>query len=38
MPFQLAYKSDIVILAKVGLTSYRLKNYDKDKNKVTMRL
>jgi len=38
MPFRLAYRSDAVILAEVGLTSYRVENYDEDKNKEAMRL
>ena len=37
-PFQLAYGSDAVIPAEVGLTSYRVENYDKDKNEEAMRL
>ena len=37
-PFQLAYGSDAVIPAEVGLTSYRVENYDEDKNKEAMRL
>ena len=32
MPFRLAYGTDAVILAKVGLTSYRVENYNEDKN------
>ena len=32
-PFRLAYRSDAVIPAEVGLTSYRVENYDEDKNK-----
>ena len=31
-PFQLAYVTDVVIPAKVGLTSYRVENYSEDKN------
>ena len=38
MPFQLAYGSEAVILAEVGLTSYRVENYDKDKNEEAIRL
>ena len=38
MPFRLAYGSDIVIPAEVRLTSYRVENYDEDKNKEAMRL
>ena len=37
-PFQLAYGSEAVIPAEVGLTSYRVENYDKDKNEEAMRL
>ena len=32
IPFRLAYGSDAVIPAEVGLTSYRVDNYDKSKN------
>ena len=35
-PFRLAYGSDAVILAEVGLTSYRVENYDEDKNEEAM--
>ena len=35
-PFQLAYGSEAVILAEVVLTSYRVENYNKDKNKEAM--
>ena len=38
MPFQLAYRSETVIPAEVGLTSYQVENYDKDKNEEAMRL
>ena len=38
MPFRLAYESEAVIPAKVGLTSYRVENYDKNKNEKAMRL
>ena len=31
-PFRLAYGSEIVIPAEVGLTSYRVENYDENKN------
>ena len=31
-PFRLAYGTDAVILAEVGLTSYRVDNYSEDKN------
>ena len=37
-PFWLAYGADAVIPAEVGLTSYRVENYTKDKNKEAMRL
>ena len=37
-PFRLAYASDAVILAEVGLTSYRVENYDEDKNEEAMHL
>ena len=36
--FQLAYKSEVVILAEVGLTSYRVDNYDERRNDDAMRL
>ena len=35
-PFQLAYGSDAVIPAEIGLTSYQVENYDKDKNEEAM--
>ena len=38
MPFQLAYRSEAVIPTEVGLTSYRVENYDKDKNEEAMHL
>ena len=38
IPFRLTYGSDAVILAEVGLTSYRVENYTVDKNKEAMRL
>ena len=38
MPFRLAYRSEAVILAEVGLISYRVENYDKDKNEKAMHL
>ena len=38
MSYQQAYESDVVILAEVGLTSYRVENYDEDKNKEAMHL
>jgi len=31
-PFWLTYGSEAVILAKVGLTSYRVHNHDENKN------
>ena len=37
-PFRLAYESDAVILAEVGLTSYRVENYDEYKNEEAMHL
>ena len=37
-PFRLAYGSDAVIPTEVGLTSYRVENYDKDKNEEAMHL
>ena len=37
-PFRLAYGSDAVILAEVGLASYRVENYDKDENEKAIRL
>ena len=37
-PFRLAYGSEAIIPAEVGLTSYRVENYDKDKNEEAMRL
>ena len=36
--FRLAYGSEDVIPTEVGLTSYRVENYDKDKNEEAMRL
>ena len=38
MPFRLAYGSEAVILAEVGLTSYRVGNYNGDKIEEAMRL
>ena len=38
MPFRLAYGSDAVILVEVGLISYRVENYDEDKNEKAMHL
>ena len=37
-PFQLAYGTDAVIPAKVGLTSYQVENYSEDKNEEALRL
>ena len=37
-PFRLAYGTDAVIPAEIGLTSYRVQNYMEDKNEATMRL
>ena len=37
-PFQLAYGSDVVIPAEVGLTSYRVENYAEEKNEEAIRL
>ena len=37
-PFGLAYGADAVILTEVGLTSYRVENYNEDKNEEAMRL
>ena len=37
-PFWLTYGNEAVILVKVGLTSYRVHNYDKSKNDEAMRL
>ena len=36
--FQLAYGTDAVIPAKVGLTSYQVENYSEDKNEEALRL
>ena len=36
--FRLAYGSEAVILAEVGLTSYKVENYDKSKNDEAIRL
>ena len=38
MSFRLAYISDAVIPAEVGLISYRVENYDEDKNEEAMHL
>ena len=37
-PFRLAYGSEAVIPAEVGLTSYQVENYDEDKNEEAIRL
>ncbi|XP_065635078.1 uncharacterized protein LOC136069904 [Quercus suber] len=37
-PFRLAYGSEAVILAEIGLTSYRVESYNEDKNKGALRL
>ena len=37
-PFRLAYESDAVIPAEVGLTSYRVENYAEGKNEEAIRL
>ena len=37
-PFRLTYESEAVILAEVGLTSYRVHNHDESRNDETMRL
>ena len=37
-PFRLAYGSDAIIPAEVGLISYWVENYDEDKNEEAMRL
>ena len=36
--FQLVYGADVVIPSEVGITSYRVENYTKDKNEEAMRL
>ena len=36
--FRLAYGSDVVIPAEIGLTSYWVENYDEDKNEEAMHL
>ena len=38
IPFRLTYGSDAVILAEVGLTSYRVENYSEDKNEEALHL
>ena len=37
-PFRLAYGSKVVIPAKVGLTSYKVGNYDESRNDEAVRL
>ena len=37
-PFRLAYGSEAIILAEVGLTSYRVDNHDEIRNDETMHL
>ncbi|XP_075633452.1 uncharacterized protein LOC142605893 [Castanea sativa] len=37
-PFRLAYGSEALILAKVGLISYHVENYDESKNDEALRL
>ena len=37
-PFWLTYRSEAVILAEVGLTSYRVHNHDESKNDEAIRL
>ena len=37
-PFRLAYGSEAIIPAEVGITSYRVKSYDEDKNKEAIHL
>ena len=37
-PFRLTYGSEAIILAEVGLTSYRVDNHDERKNKEAMHL
>ena len=36
-PFRLAFGSEVVILAKVGLTSYKVAHHDKRRNEEGMR-
>jgi len=38
MSFRLAYGSEAVILVEVGLTSYKVQNYDENRNDEAMRL
>ena len=37
-PFRLAYESEVVIPAKVELTSYKVENHDENRNDEAMRL
>ena len=37
-PFRLAYGSEVVILVEVRLTSYRVGNYDENRNNEAMHL
>ena len=37
-PFRLAYESDAVIPAEIGLTSYRVENYVEEKNEEAIHL
>ena len=37
-PFRLTYESEAVIPAEVGITSYRVHNYDENRNDEAMRL
>ena len=37
-PFRLTYGANAIILAEVGLTSYRVQSYAEDKNEEAMRL
>ena len=38
IPFQLAYESEVVIPAEIGLTSFRVENHDESRNDEAMRL
>ena len=37
-PFKLAYESDAMILAEVGLTNYRVAHYNNEENEKQLRL
>ena len=37
-PFRLAYESEAVIPAEIGLTSFRVENHDESRNDEAMRL